>query len=78
MSGWNGGSVMGRVRELRAVQAESRDEWLAQQIDEVDARVLQELAAIRKTLNRILVSVVSVLIAVLTSSITALITGAVK
>ena len=65
----------GRVREVENVDETRRHLWLAGQIDEVDARVVAELTAIRRTLNRILVAVGGLLITVLASTITALIAG---
>lgn len=73
-SQWGGN---GRIREVQSVNVDERHIYLAAQVDEVEKAVLERLEKINKTLNRILVSVSGLLIAVLASTVTALVSGVV-
>lgn len=70
--------AMHRRHEVESVAEDRRHVWLAGQIDEVDAKIITELEAMRKTLNRILVAVAGLLVTVLASTVTALISSAYK
>ena len=78
---WGGN---GRVREVAAIEPDSRHLWLAGQVDEVEYRMVDDMSAIRDDVHairngqsRIIWAMVGLLISITTLAITLLITGAV-
>ena len=80
-SRWGGN---GRVREVAAIEAESRHLWLAGQVDEVEYKLSDDVSsirgdvhAIRQGQSRLIWAMVGLLISITTLAVTLLITGAV-